>query len=133
MSGVHHYINQWLQAPQGHEITTSYSDGCRWLWRSRNLFFLDSKTAPGEIAKLSAKNADVTYLSRNIFLDNVQETEYVKNQLYKAVDLAQRKGVSISIGHPYAVTYQVLAQHLPILEEKGIRIVRISDLIGEIQ
>lgn len=112
---------------------TQYGEGLEVLMRvlkDRNLFFLDSKTAPGNIARSRARNNGVLYLSRNIFLDNVQEFSYVERQLNKAVNLAKRKGVAIAIGHAYSVTYEVLSRRLPDLKGEEIKITRISDLIG---
>ncbi len=95
----------------------------------RNLFFLDSKTAPGRIAQNSAKKKNVTYFSRNIFLDNIQNNSSTKEQLYKAVAIAKKRGRAIAIGHPYLTTFNVLQKHLPLIEEQGVQIVKVSDLL----
>ncbi len=97
--------------------------------KEKELFFLDSKTAPGDISKRSAKSKGVRFLSRNIFLDNIQNPDYVRNQLYKAVKISKKWGKAIVIGHPYEVTYQVLSKELPLLEEQGIHIARITDIL----
>ncbi|MBU2512491.1 divergent polysaccharide deacetylase family protein [bacterium] len=99
--------------------------------KNHNLFFLDSKTAPGNIAKKSAKQNNVTYLSRNIFLDNIQKEYYVKNQLQKAVNLSKKWGKAIAIGHPYQITCQVLARQLPLLADEGVKVIRVSDVIPQ--
>lgn len=111
---------------------TQYSEGLDILMgilKEKNLFFVDSKTSPGNIAKNSAKRNDVLYLSRNIFLDNIQNEEYVSGQLAKAVRFARKYGTAIAIGHPYYVTYDVLSRQLPEIEREGILITRISDLL----
>ena len=98
--------------------------------RNRNLFFLDSKTAPGDIAKKTSRDHQVVYLSRNIFLDNIQNNDYISSQLNKAVRIAKRSKQAIAIGHPYQKTYEVLARLLPLLSKQGVQIVKISELIN---
>lgn len=111
---------------------TQYSSGLDVLMQilsDRNLFFLDSKTAPGDIAKQSAREANIQYLSRNIFLDNIQDDASIKKQLYMAARIAKKWGNAIAIGHPYLTTYDTLATHLPLLEKQGIAITRVSQLL----
>jgi polysaccharide deacetylase 2 family uncharacterized protein YibQ len=113
---------------------TQYSEGLDVLMKilkEKNLFFMDSKTAPGNTAKQTAIKNNVRYLSRNIFLDNLQQEGYIKEQLYKAAAIARKNGRAIAIGHPYPVTYQVLARHLPLLQEDGIEIIPVSRLIAD--
>jgi len=97
----------------------------------RMLFFLDSKTAPGRIAKSSAKDYNVPYLSRDIFLDNDLEESAISRQLAKAARIAARRGKAIAIGHPHPETFRVLAKDLPEIENRGVRVTRISDLLSQ--
>ncbi len=111
---------------------TKYGEGLESVMeilKREELFFVDSKTAPGNAARDVAYRYKVPYLSRNIFLDNHQDEEKIKRQLYKAVDIAKRYGQAIAIGHPYLSTLRVLAGDLPILERRGIRVVPVSSLI----
>ena len=96
---------------------------------AQNLFFVDSKTSPGNTVKNSAKKFEVPYLSRNIFLDNFQSEPYIKKQLYKAVRIAKKHGKAIAIGHPHLATYNVLATYLPIIQKNGIKIAKASELL----
>jgi polysaccharide deacetylase 2 family uncharacterized protein YibQ len=96
----------------------------------RMLFFLDSKTAPGRIAKSSARDYRVPYMSRDIFLDNDIQEGAIKRQLFKAARIASRHGKAIAIGHPYLETYKALAKFLPEIETQGIRVTRVSDLLS---
>lgn len=111
---------------------TQHSQGLNILMkilRDRNLFFVDSKTAPGNTARSIARQNQVAYISRNIFLDNVQDLAYVEGQLNKAAKLAKRLGSAIAIGHPYQVTYRGLKNLLPQLEKQQIRIAPVSELL----
>ncbi|MBT4289812.1 MAG: divergent polysaccharide deacetylase family protein [Deltaproteobacteria bacterium] len=93
-----------------------------------NLFFIDSKTAPGKTSYKAALQYQVPYLSRNIFLDNEQNESAITKQLNKAVNIAKRNGQAIVIGHPYISTYKVLERHLPTIAKNGIKIVSASQL-----
>ena len=122
--GVNNHMGSaYTQYPEGLDVLMK-------ILASRNLFFMDSKTAPGDLARNIARRNQVIYMSRNIFLDNVQNESYVTGQLYKAVSIAKKIGQAIAIGHPYQVTYQVLSDHLPLLEQDGIQIVPVSALLG---
>jgi len=94
------------------------------------LFFLDSKTAPGMTAREAAAKYNVPYLSRDIFLDNDRDEALIGRQLDKAAALARSRGWAIAIGHPYGVTYTVLARQLPRLEAQGITIIKVVDLLN---
>lgn len=89
--------------------------------KNNNLFFLDSKTGSGDIGKWLAKQYQVIYYSRDIFLDNSKNHFAIAKQLIKAAKISFGKGSSIAIGHPYKQTYQVLAVMMPQLESIGVR------------
>lgn len=112
---------------------TQYEDGLDILMTALNkneLFFLDSKTAPGRAAKQAAARHQVPYLSRDVFLDNDRDEELILKQLRKAIRLAKKRGWAIAIGHPYEITYTVLARQLPKIEEQGVRIIKVVDLLN---
>ncbi len=98
--------------------------------KNNTLFFLDSKTAPGKAAKIAAAKYSVPYLSRDIFLDNDRDEILIGKQLSKAIKLAKKRGWAIAIGHPYDVTYTVLSRQLPKLEEQGVQIIKVVDLLN---
>ena len=95
-----------------------------------NLFFIDSKTAPGKTSYNAAIQYQVPYLSRNVFLDNEQGESAITIQLNKAVKIAKRTGKAIVIGHPYISTYKVLVRQLPMITQNGIKIVSASQLFS---
>ena len=97
----------------------------------RDLFFLDSKTAPGEIARRAALKMSVPYLSRDVFLDDDPAPEKVKAQLQKAGQLALHRGVAIAICHPREATLLALQEELPRLRQQGVYLIRISSLVQQ--
>lgn len=99
--------------------------------KGRGLVFLDSKTSAESKAAEAAGEAGVPILTRNIFLDNEQDEEYISGQLKKATDIAIKNGYAIAIGHPHKETIAVLKRELSKYESEGILIVKLSDLYGD--
>lgn len=97
--------------------------------KSRGLFFIDSKTSPASIGYDLAEEMGVRSASRNVFLDNIQQADYISKQLSQAVDIARKRGSAIAICHPHPVTIQTLAAELPRLREEGVTFVPVSRLV----
>ncbi|NLO16820.1 MAG: divergent polysaccharide deacetylase family protein [Arcobacter butzleri] len=91
-----------------------------------NIYFVDSKTTAKSVAYKYAKKYDVPFLSRDIFLDNVQEIKAIKEQLEKAIKVAKKQGYAIAIGHPYPTTVEVLKTANDIL--KDVEVVYIDEI-----
>ncbi|HTQ87463.1 MAG TPA: divergent polysaccharide deacetylase family protein [Candidatus Solibacter sp.] len=97
--------------------------------RARNLFFIDSRTTASTVAFNAAESVGVRSASRKVFLDDTQTKEAVIAQLELAARDAARDGSAIAIGHPHPATIAALAQEVPALESRGIRLVFASDLV----
>ncbi len=88
--------------------------------------FLDSKTAPHSKADIVAKELNISILSRDVFLDNIGDINYIKNQLKEAVKIAKKRGYAVAIGHPRRATFAALRDSKEIL--KDVEIVYINEL-----
>ncbi len=97
--------------------------------KTEHLGFVDSKTTPNSKAIQANKNFHIPLYSRNIFLDNIEQTQYIRNQLKKAVLIAKKRGYAIAIGHPHAVTLETLKNAKDIL--KNVNVVYIDELDKE--
>ena len=91
-----------------------------------NLGFLDSRTTPFTKAKKVDKIYKIPMYSRDIFLDNKENSNYIQNQLKKAVKIAKKRGYAIAIGHPHKVTLTTLKNSANIL--KDVKVVYIDEL-----
>ena len=91
-----------------------------------NFSFLDSKTTRKSVARKYALKYEVPYLSRNIFLDNVVNEQYIQIQLKKAVKIAKRDGYAIAICHPHSISLKTLKKSKHLL--KGVKLVLINKL-----
>jgi polysaccharide deacetylase 2 family uncharacterized protein YibQ len=96
--------------------------------RARGLFFIDSRTTVATVAYDSAARAGVHAASRRVFLDDTPERAAILAQLELAARDALRDGSAIAIGHPHPATIAALAEGVPGLEARGIRLVFASEL-----
>jgi len=97
--------------------------------KRRDLFFLDSRTTPQTRGLQTAKSIGLRALERNLFLDNSQNEKDVKQQLENLIHLALANGKAIGIGHPHHSTIKSLKEMIPKIQEKGIEIVPLSELM----
>ena len=95
----------------------------------RGLFFLDSRTTDATVAEKTAEEAAVPAVSRRVFLDDVATEDAVRRQLEELVRRAKQEGEAVAIGHPYPATLAVLEKELPGLAGRGVRLVRVRELV----
>lgn len=93
------------------------------------LFFLDSKTNPKSVAYKVAKKMGLPCASNHVFLDNIKDVTYIKDQLNYLAEWASRNKFAIGIGHPEEATLKALRDEMPALEKRGYKFVRISELV----
>ncbi len=97
--------------------------------RGHEMFFLDSLTTSGSVAGSLAREMGVRGVQRSIFLDNTRDEEYIKARLKELVSIARKSGKAVAIGHPYPETIAALKSTLGAMQEEGIDVVRVSDLV----
>lgn len=98
--------------------------------KEKNLYFIDSITANRSVAYKLAKRKGVLTNKRSVFLDNINNPEYVKERISELIYRAKRNGYAIGIGHgTKGATAEVLAEIVPKLKDYGIEIVPVSKLV----
>lgn len=97
---------------------------------NKPLFFVDSKTTSDSVALKFAHAEGLKGINRDIFIDHEESKEFIEKQLRKLITRARLKGTALAIAHPKKITLSVLAQWLPELEAKGIKLVPVSTLIN---
>lgn len=97
--------------------------------KRRGLFFVDSRTTGSTVARDAAEAAGVPSASRRVFLDDVATDAAVERSLDDLVRRATEEGGALAIGHPHPATLAVLERELPRLKERGVRLVRVRDLV----
>lgn len=96
--------------------------------KTRNLFFLDSRTSGASVAYAAAQDAGMRAAYRTEFLDDTPERTAILRQLQLAESRAREQGWAIAIGHPHAATLEVLEEQIPQLGARGIRLVFVSQI-----
>jgi polysaccharide deacetylase 2 family uncharacterized protein YibQ len=118
-------------------LLTQQTGNMGWLMQALQdhgeLFFIDSRTTKETIAEDMALAYGVPSASRNVFLDNDPSPDAVRAQFRKLLDRARRDGSALAIGHPHPVTLAILAEELPRLEQQGVLLLPVSELIARQQ
>lgn len=88
--------------------------------------FIDSKTAPHSLGKKMQKLHQCYVYSRDIFLDNKPDVDYILDQLALTVKRAKKYGLAIAICHPRKSTFEALKLAKPLFE--GVKLIYINKL-----
>ncbi|MCR5284424.1 MAG: divergent polysaccharide deacetylase family protein [Treponema sp.] len=85
------------------------------------IYFLDSRTNVETKVPYVARELGYSYYERNIFLDNEKTKENALKELKKGLDLANKNGSVIMIGHIWSADFlpAFLQEIYPELKEKG--------------
>lgn len=122
--GVNNHMGSLLTQHHGHML---------WLMeemrRNGKLFFVDSRTTHASVAMTVALEEGVPSLQRDIFLDHDPDYNAVRKQFMKTIAKAKRTGTALAIGHPNDATIAVLEEMLPQLEDFGVELVPVSEMI----
>jgi polysaccharide deacetylase 2 family uncharacterized protein YibQ len=94
-----------------------------------NLMYVDSRTTSHSIAGVAAREQELPFLARDVFLDNESGYDYARHQFLHLIALAQQRGYALAIGHPRPGTMQVLQEFLPNLEQQGVRLIGLGELL----
>lgn len=97
--------------------------------KKRHLYFLDSLVSSESICQDISYKMHLGFAKRDVFLDNQEEAEYIKEQLNKLKMKAFTQGQAIGIGHDKKITLEVLKEVMPTMEKEGYKFVFVSDLI----
>ena len=114
-------------------LLTQSKQHMKWLMESldsKTLFYIDSVTVGKSVARSVAKERNIPYLKRDIFLDNEQNTDYIQKQFNKLIALSRKNGYAIAIGHPHNETINVLRNNLDKLESLGVSLESVVDLVS---
>ena len=97
--------------------------------KQRELIFLDSVTSGSTKGRIAANQIGVPFISRNIFLDHVNDINEIRSQLIHLKRLARKQGYAVAIGHPHDTTIKALKPWLKTIQNEGFQLVPISALI----
>jgi len=95
----------------------------------KGLYFLDSLVTNRSICEGLAEKSGIRFAKRDVYLDNLDEPAYIKNQFDLLLKQAKKKGFAIGIGHDKEATIEMLREMMPELEKTGIEFVFVSELV----
>lgn len=92
------------------------------------IYFLDSRTNVQTKVPYVAEQMGYSYYERNIFLDNEKTRENVLKELKKGLNIANRDGQVIMIGHIWSADFlpELLKEIYPELTKKGYKFIKVS-------
>ena len=93
------------------------------------IHFVDSRTAATTKACQIGKIHGQHVLSRNVFLDNVDDVDAILARIKESVAYAKKHKVAIAICHPRPATFEALREAPKVI--KGVRVVTIDALYKE--
>lgn len=114
-------------------LLTSLKAPMQWVMetvKSRQLFFIDSLTSVKTVGWKVARENQVPYLKRHIFLDHETTEAFIDGQFKRALHIADQFGFVVVIGHPYPETSAYLAKALPKLAAQNIELVAASSIMA---
>lgn len=114
-------------------LLTQLHQPMQWLMdvlKQRQLFFVDSRTSPLSVAEETARDNHLPTLRRNVFLDDQLDATSIDRQIRRWMHLAKRDGIAVAIGHPHPQTLKALEQLLPTLQQQGIHLALLSEVLG---
>ncbi|MDP8253458.1 MAG: divergent polysaccharide deacetylase family protein [Candidatus Kaelpia aquatica] len=95
--------------------------------KERGLYFLDSRVVSDSKSLEVAKELNLKCFQRDVFIDNIEDSGYIKKQIREAIRLAKRKGFAIAIGHDRETTLKTILSMLAEIKESTYP-VKLSEL-----
>lgn len=97
--------------------------------KKHDQFFIDSRTIGSSVAFSEARKLRLKTATRNIFLDNHADVEYIRAQLRKMVALAGQNQEVIAICHPHRQTLEALRLEQNWLRRQDVEFVVASRVV----
>jgi len=92
-------------------------------------FFIDSRTIGSSVAFAEARKMGLRTATRNIFLDNHDDVDYIRSQIRKMVKLAANNRDVIAICHPHRETLEAFELELEWLKRQPVDYVAASEVV----
>lgn len=97
--------------------------------RARGLFYIDSKTTAKSRGFKVAKNMGIPSAECVHFLDNSKAVVDIEKELKKSVEIAQKKGRAIVIGHFHKNMMQALKNSKEMLIKSNVKLVFVDEIL----
>lgn len=98
--------------------------------RNRGFFFIDSRTSPQTLGFVIATRMGIRTAERDIFLDNDPDPAAIDARVDELLDLAEKRGWAIGIGHAHPLTAEALEKMAVKARQRGIQWISLESLIA---
>ena len=123
--GVNNHMDSAISADR-EAITTVLS-----VLAEEGLFYVDSRTGIDTLGYAVARQLGVPAAERQVFLDTEIDPERIREQFVHLLEVAQKRGSAIAIGHPHPETLAVLAEEISAARLQGFEFVTASQLLED--
>lgn len=97
--------------------------------KEKGMFFLDSRTTSNSVGAEVAAQIGLPFAERSIFLDNNKEKKAIEESIEKGVDISEKKGHAVMIGHIWSAELaEVLLEMYPALLEDNYTLNNLTEL-----
>lgn len=96
----------------------------------KGLFFIDSRTTPETVALKMARELGIPSAQRDVFLDNEHQSLAIDTRVDELLDLAEKKGWAIGIGHANSETAKAMDRLALKARDRNISWISLEDLIA---
>ena len=121
--GVNNHMGSLLTRHPGH---------MQWLMnviKENEYIYVDSLTSTSSVAWEIAEKNKIPFLSRDIFLDNKKDLDYITSKFYELIEIAKKEGTALAIAHPHFNTIKILKKFLDDIDKYGVKLVSIKTLV----
>lgn len=95
----------------------------------RKLFFLDNLVTNKSVCEELTGQMKTRFVSRDFFLDNLDEDEYIAGRFKELTELVLERGEAVAVGHARTKTMKALKEAIPRMQEEGIEFIFVSELV----
>jgi len=96
--------------------------------KKNDLYFVDSRTTRNTLCRPSARLLRIKFAERDVFLDNIRDSDAIRRQINKLIKKADKNGEAVGIAHPYKITYTILQEELDNIQKRA-RLVPASSVV----
>ncbi|UCG37857.1 MAG: divergent polysaccharide deacetylase family protein, partial [bacterium] len=96
----------------------------------RGFFFIDSRTSPQTLGFVIASRMGIQTAERDVFLDNDPDPAAIDARVDELLDLAEKRGWAIGIGHAHPLTAEALERMAVKARQRGIPWISLESLIA---
>jgi polysaccharide deacetylase 2 family uncharacterized protein YibQ len=119
---------------QGSQLTAD-PERMQWLMRElsnhKDIAFIDSRTTHHTVALEVARKYGLAATRRDVFLDYAPGK--IEQQFDELINRAKQQGSALAIAHPHEETISFLTDNMHRLQQQGIELVPVSQLIAKRQ